>query len=454
MAAPKHEIIQTTYQNPHATKGLRLNMLVVSNTSDEDLKRNIKESTAKYPDWIQRQEAHDGIAVLIGGGASIEDDIDKIVYRQRMGGTVIAMNGASRWARGNGIPVDWQVIVDAKEETASLVDSGAKQHFFASQCNKETLEKASNLTLINFAVPGVEDLFPPERVEEGGYVLIGGGSTAGSAALALAYSQGFREFHIFGYDSSYAEGKSHAYDQPMNQFMPTVDITWGGKTFETSVAMKAQAEGFLMNAKALKDNGCKLYVHGEGLLQTIYNTKYDDLTEREKYQLMWKIPSYRHTSPGEGIADFFAEHFKPEGLVIDYGCGTGRGSIRLKDQGLDVLLVDFTDNCRDEEALLLPFIQADLTEPLTVSSPYGFCTDVMEHIPTEDVEKVITNIMSASKQVFFQISTINDHFGAVIDSTLHLTVQPHAWWKAMFTGYTIEWESEQESASLFYIKGE
>ena len=37
MAAPKYEIIQTEYQNPHATDKLKLNMVVVSNTPEEKL---------------------------------------------------------------------------------------------------------------------------------------------------------------------------------------------------------------------------------------------------------------------------------------------------------------------------------------------------------------------------------------------------------------------------------
>jgi hypothetical protein len=58
--------------------------------------------------------------------------------------------------------------------------------------------------------------------------------------------------------------------------------------------------------------------------------------------------------------------------------------------------VDFADNCLDEDirpmletqAHALRFVEHDLTEPLTQSATYGFCTDVLEHIPTEDVDKV------------------------------------------------------------------
>lgn len=453
MAAPKYEVVQIEKQNPHATMGLKLTVLVVSNTADEIIQENIRYSSKKYPKWLQSHAAHDGVAVMIGGGGSIEDHVDDIRDLVAKGAKVFAMNGAAKWARGQGVNVAYQVIVDAKEETSTLVDPKADEHLFASQCNRKTLKKASNLTLIHFATLDIEDFFPPERVRRGGYVLLGGGSTAGNAGLAAAYSQGFREIHIFGYDSSHRNGKSHGYEQKMNEFMPTSQMTWAGRTFETSLGMKAQAEKFVRNANALKAGGCDLHVYGDGLLQTIYNTKHEDLTEREKYQLMWQLETYREVSPGEFMADFFVDQFKPEGMVIDFGCGTGRASVKMAERGLDVMLIDFADNCRDQEAIMLPFIRHDLTQSLDIRADYGLCTDMMEHIPPQDVDVVIQNIMGAAKNVFFEISTIDDIMGEIITHPLHLTVKPHDWWRDKFAalGFSVEWSDEQDIASLFYI---
>jgi len=453
MGAPTNEVIQMEYRNPDASSPLFVPVLVICNTPDEVLARNITTNSAKNLKWLKAEKPTDLVAVMVGGGSSIVDELDKIKELQNQGAVVFAMNAASQWLYDHGVSVDYQCIVDAKEETASLIDHWAKNHIFGSQVAPVTMDSVHNPIVCHLEIGDVEQFFPKERKEKGGYVLLGGGAAVGNSALCAAYAGGFREFHIFGYDSCHKNGNSHAYPQDMNIFIPTVEVEWGGKTYTSSVAMKAQAERFQFTSKALKEKGCEIYVYGDGLLQSMYHTKPKDLTEQQKYQLMWQFDVYREASPGECIADFFVTSFFPDGLVIDYGCGTGRASLRMVDRGVDVLLMDFADNCRDEEALSLPFVQWDLTKKIPTSSPYGFCSDVMEHIPTGDVADVLCNILNASEQVFFQISTVPDEMGEAIDATLHLTVKPHIWWKQLFEalGFSVDWDSDEGDTSLFYI---
>lgn len=78
MAAPTDEIVQMRYQNPHATAPLYVPVLVVCNTSDEDLERNIRHNSALNRPWIAAAEPHDGVAVMVGGGASVAEHLDEI----------------------------------------------------------------------------------------------------------------------------------------------------------------------------------------------------------------------------------------------------------------------------------------------------------------------------------------------------------------------------------------
>lgn len=452
MAETQARVVQMEYQNPGASNPLILPILVLPNTPDDEIRRNIRTNSERDLEWVKKHDAHDGAAILVGGGASIDEEIHKIRYRKSQGATVFAMNGASKWCNDNGIEVDYQFILDAKEETKSLVDQKAKNHIFGSQVNPKTMGSVPSPIVWHCHTGNdIEQDFPQERIDRGGYALLSGGSAVGNSSMTVVYALGFRDFHVFGFDSCHKDGKSHAYEQPMNRFMPTVDITWGGENYITSVAMKAQAEDFQITSQALKRLGCNFTLYGDGLLQAMYNTPAKNLSEKEKYQRMWQYPSYRTVCPGEHVVDKFIEQAKPCGIIIDYGCGTGRTSVALANKGYDVMLLDFTDNSRDQEACMLPFIQWDLTRTIPAKADYGICTDVMEHIPTEDVIKVINNIMESGKNVFFQISTIDDVMGAAIGEPLHLTVKPHKWWRQLFSEYNIEFELDQDIASLFYI---
>jgi len=444
------------YQNPHASEPLILPVLVVCNTPDTDLHRNIRANAALDLPWVGFKDAHDTTAVLCGGGPSLADHVEDIREWQRKNATIFAMNAASQFLRGHGIKADYQVIGDAKPETAALVDPHTFYHLIASQCHADTVDAARNVTLWHLAIDeDMDRLFPEKRRKAGGYALVGGGAAVGNAAICLAYVMGYRRFELYGYDSSHRDGASHAYDQPMNRFIPSVDVEWADRTYRSSVSMKAQAEKFQITGQALKREGCTINVHGDGLLPAMWNTPPINLTERDKYRIMWRTESYREASIGENMVPWIVELMKPAGLVLDFGCGTGRASLELARLGLDVLLIDFADNCRDEETLNLPFLEWDLTRPLPPHAHYGICCDVMEHIPPEDVETVIRNIMTAADTVFFNISTIPDMQGAIIDQSLHLTVQPHSWWRGLFIrlGYAIQWEAEGPVTATFIITG-
>lgn len=427
-----------------------LTIIAVPNTSPEEIAANIVSNTALDREWLKFQPVTDRPAIMVGGGPSAADHLDQIRAMQEVGAIIYSMNGSAKWLHEHGIAADWQVIADAKEETASLVFPWV-DHLISSAVNPATMALAPGAIVWHPKLDGIENCFPEEkRTQE--YTLIGG-TSAGTHAMCVAYVLGHREFHCFGYDSCHRDGESHAYRQPMNDTIPNVDVEWAGKSYLTSIAMKAQAEQFPITAREMQKLGCSITVHGEGLLPAIWNTPVSDLTERDKYRLMWQFDFYRGSSPGERAVDDFLSHVKPDGRIVDFGCGTGRASLALARKGHDVLLVDFADNCRDHEAITLPFLEWDLTKPFTFKAPYGLCCDVMEHIPPEDVETVIQNIMGCAEKCFFQISTVPDIWGAAIGTPLHLSIHPHQWWADLFgaLGFEILWDEETDIESRFHI---
>jgi len=461
MTAPRQQAVQISHQNPDAKDILHIPFLVTSNTGDEVLKDQIRTNAARDDlTWLEGQPENDLPAIMVGGGATAADFISEIRYSQSdYGGKIFAMNAASKWLRSEGIEADYQCILDAQKHTSVLVDNEVPLNIIASQAHPDTMNAASNPLIwhLQNREGNIEDDFPRERVERGGYCLLAGGASCGNSAMAVAYALGHREFLVFGYDCSFRGKNGHAYEQGMNDLIPTTEMEWDGKKYTLSVAMKGQLMAFQIMATELKRLGCTIEMYGDALLQHIYRTDVDNMTERDKYRSMWNVPDYRNVSPGEGCVKQFLELVKPDGLILDFGCGTGRASLALYGAGHRSFLIDFADNCRDQEALNLPFLEWDLTSPLPMTAEFGFCCDVMEHLPTDQVDVVIANIMDAASTTYFQISTLHDYFGGTVSTSLHLTVRPAGWWAATFEnlGYEVTWqERDARSCRLIVTKNQ
>ena len=95
--------------------------------------------------------------------------------------------------------------------------------------------------------------------------------------------------------------------------------------------------------------------------------------------------------------------------VIDFGCGSGRGGLMLHALGgLKPIFMDFADNALDQDIKdasvkdpeKWPFVRHDLTQfPMPVKATYGYCVDVLEHIPPEDVGAVLKNILRTARHL-------------------------------------------------------
>ncbi len=190
-------------------------------------------------------------------------------------------------------------------------------------------------------------------------------------------------------------------------------------------------------------------------------------SEQKIYEEMWaNHPNYRVVSPGEEVSHLFLQQAKPKpgSTILDIGCGTGRGSLNLAlFGGLRVHMLDFVPAhiCLDEDIRpmletqkqSLTFSQCDITKDIPYTAQYGFCTDVMEHIPTDKVGKTIDACLRAVQHMFFMICLEDDVCGEAIGHALHLTVKPYEWWLERFNerGVAIHWSKNMGRNACFYV---
>lgn len=433
-----------------------MNIETCVNVSDDVLFEHVRINSLRPLKWVKSVPEHDGHAVIVGGGPSLLDWLDEIKLRKSNGQTIFALNNAARLLFYKGIQVDHQIILDARESNSSFVGY-AEHYYLASQCHPLLFESShvKNVTLWHQYYPDDLEKFDaslPEYKDD--YALITGGTTVGLSSMMLVYALGYRKLHLYGYDSSYRDGKLHAYPQTDRQRVDCV-YSVGDKKFKTSLSMAQQAEFFPMLSDQLIEAGCTITLRGDGLLPYISEQSAikRDITEKEKYEEMWKHKEYREFSPGEKVIATFFDVVKPSpgSSIIDFGCGTGRAAVLLDKYGLNVTAVDFVPNALEIQSL--KFVQADLSDLIPITSEYGFCTDVMEHIPPDKVDQTLRNIMRASGRVFFQISLVPDSMGLLIGHHLHLSVHTYEWWIAKFIelGFSVTWSEDQSHQALYYV---
>lgn len=175
--------------------------------------------------------------------------------------------------------------------------------------------------------------------------------------------------------------------------------------------------------------------------------------ERTKYESMWQVPEYGVNSPGEQRASMFGRIADPRcgNTLIDFGCGKGKGGLILNNlYGLRITFLDLVSVGNVPE----PHIEQSLWQPIEGAWDYGYCCDVMEHLPKEFTMLAVKNMLSVCSSVFFSIAFRPDVCGPKhINSALHLTVEKFTWWRDRFEEVgTLLDARDLLGQGVFYVK--
>lgn len=244
-----------------------LNIQVCCNTNGDKTRENVRTNTGRPIPVIGVLPENGRMCVIVGGGPSLKTTWHEILYFVSQGADVFALNGAAQFLNDRNILPTYQVMVDPRPRNAGLLGQ-SRQYLLASQCDPYVFAQVPDDKTALFHMAGSA----MGLVEA---TLIGGDVTVGLVAPNLAYTLGYRTMHLYGYDSSHAEGEHHAYAQDQSdQESKTLEVyaeDGNGvlQKFTTNFAMAKQAELFPKTAEILCEAGAVLMVHGTGLLPTI-----------------------------------------------------------------------------------------------------------------------------------------------------------------------------------------
>lgn len=425
------------------------------NTEPDVIREQFKQNVAiaYYTKHLKTCLPNHSPVAIVCGGPSLNDRWEEL---KTFPGTIIACNNAYGFLLERGIAANYFMLLDCRKENIEfLKEIDERTHFLiAAQAHPSIydylMDKSASIIMYFTNLPDINELIPPDIKEKKVTILGGTVGTVGIKAMSAAHALGFREMHLYGYDSSYKEEKHHAYPQPLNDTVPTIEVFVEDRKYITSASFAHQAQEFPAWAKDLVQfHGCHIELHCDGLLPDLMDycnrigeEKTLEEREREKYEEIWNHKNYRKFSPGERLVD---DAFKLMGMdehntLIDFGCGTGRAANKFKkDYGMQVAGIDHAKNCLDSDVNInvLNACLWNINELCPdISFDWGYCTDVMEHIPTEKVNDVISNISRiVTKGCFFNIATRDDDMGVLIGRKLHMTVANAEAWDRILNKY-------------------
>lgn len=431
------------------------------NTPEGVRAEHIRINSGRNIRWLEEEPLKDKPLYVVAGGPSLKHRWAELLDKH---GTqlhdidILALNNAYGFLLEKGIVPNYFMLMDARPENAQFVQdySVGTMHYLAAQCHPDVFDALLNgKKTLWFSHEDAAKQVPGKKL-----MLAAPVGTVGMKALSLGFALGYREFRLYGYDSSYAD-THHAYPQELNDNSTTIEvfIERGGKKYITTPAFANQAAEFVPFARDLMSFGCQIELHCSGLLPDIVaasNARGEIPLverEREKYQEIWSRENYAGFAPGEHFVDLVIEVFgiQPGDELIDYGCGSGKAATMFERRDIKTTGIDFAMNCVQPGANFSTFLVACLWDLPDVQSDWAYCTDVMEHIPSEKVNDVLRGIADRTRKgAFFNIATRDDVMGGMIGKRLHMTViTAQAWLDLLSQYWTVEMIEGDGQAKFF-----
>lgn len=231
-------------------------------------------------------EEHPGKCIIVGSAPSVAEHLEQIkALKVGEYDIICSLNGTHGFLNKHGIIPNIHVIFEIDVRDLSIIGSQPNEgtrYYVCSHCPMEVAEalKGQKCVLWHcFNEPPdyqakIAEYFPGE-------FMVGGGHATFFRTMNIAVILGYREFEIFGCDSSFGEGSTHLDDYPTPTCEDAVEV-WGYdpriqgvKKFRTIGSLALQASEFIRFCE-VNHAGLSIRVHGDSLLRYLHESRYPE----------------------------------------------------------------------------------------------------------------------------------------------------------------------------------
>lgn len=241
--------------------------------TNEDIARNIRASVALgLPQFSEIMGKKSGAVAIVGSGPSLKETWVRL---KDFEGDILACNAACQFLLERGITPTYMMCFDADPLMLEFITPRKDIiHLIGSRCPPEAFEMLKGCEVYVWHAGG--DRYIEEILVENGMAsepMVNGGTAAVTRSMYLAPALGYTELHIFGADSSFANGDTHIRKSTTDE--KRILIKCAGRIFETAPWMTVQIEDFKILAPDLRDNyGIRIVMHGDGYMQHVAKTMF------------------------------------------------------------------------------------------------------------------------------------------------------------------------------------
>jgi SAM-dependent methyltransferase len=125
--------------------------------------------------------------------------------------------------------------------------------------------------------------------------------------------------------------------------------------------------------------------------------------------------------------------------VLDFGCGNGYAVYQMRQRGEEWFGIEIS-NAAYEQHLQAPYFYCgDLSQFDDDSFDMIYSTEVMEHIPEEEVATTVTHLCRIARNYIFMTISLRP---SADNNKYHCTLKPREWWEDKFTAHGFHIDSD------------